>query len=407
MKIRAVRIVAVAVAAASLSLAGCGSSSDSSSGSSGGAGDPFKLLVSGAASGPLAAQGSTAINAAKAAADKVNSEGGVAGRKIQVTVVDDQGDPTTAVSVLQQAIAKGKPDAYMNSGPSTIAAATLPILTNNKILSFNTGPTADSDNPAKYPYNFDLAQDAGTGVKGIAEELKSKGYKKIGVIHGNSAYGQTFGKLAQSTLSDMGMTVVANQEYDTTALDMTPQLENVKSANPDAVVLDAYGAPVGYVLKGVEKLNWTVPIYGNTSVTATSLTGMRAPQGILGTKGAENLLVEATPSSVFDAKATDVNQAVAAMAKLAPIQTSVILAVNYDGVLLIKAAADKVGAANDSTKLAQALTDSQVQKDAKTVITPLYAYTATKHAPSAGLDKTIYIFVQPAPVKNGQIHPES
>ncbi|MFP3821620.1 ABC transporter substrate-binding protein, partial [Bacillus sp. SIMBA_008] len=84
--------------------------------------------------------------------------GGILDREVEITHLEDNADPTVAVTKLREYIAtEGKPDLVMNSGPSTITEAMLPILTQNKIVSFNIGPTTGSGDPSVNPYSFDLS----------------------------------------------------------------------------------------------------------------------------------------------------------------------------------------------------------------------------------------------------------
>ncbi len=407
---RTMRSVAI-VAIAGLALAACSSNSDSSSSSpaagSGGSTSsaPIKLLVSGAASGALAPNASVSINSAKAAANEINAAGGINGRQIEVTVVDDNADATTAVTVLQKAIADNKPDVFMNSGPSTVAAATLPVLTENKILSFNLGPTADSGNPKTNPFNFDTAQTTSTIVNGIAAAVKEEGFTNVGLLHGNSAYGEAFSAAAAKSFGDAGLTLVANEEYDTTALDMTPQIEAVKAKNPDVLVLDAYGAPLGYILKNIEKLGWDVPIRGNTSVSATKLISTPAPDGVLGTDQVKNLKTQVFESAVYNPANDRVNKAIASMKAVGPIQSTVIVALNYDAVYLFKAAVEKAGS-TDSTAVAKALEDPSVTGSADVAFLPEYNFSAETHSPNSNSTKNYYTFIPAAPVQDGQFRPE-
>src|SRR5699024_2713939 len=126
---------------------------------SGGPDDPIKVLVFGGvgAEGVLANNATTSVTAAQASAAAVNEAGGILGRQIELVHIDDTADPTVAVTKLREELAKDEAIvAATNSGPSTIADATLPILMEEGILSFNIGPTSDSDDPSVNPYNFDL-----------------------------------------------------------------------------------------------------------------------------------------------------------------------------------------------------------------------------------------------------------
>ncbi|BCN70535.1 ABC transporter substrate-binding protein [Rhodococcus hoagii] len=399
MKFRHSALVA-SIAVSALTLAGCSSSAADDEASDSG---PFRVLVTGAISGQgsLAANAQTSILAAKAGVEQVNKDGGIGGRQVELTVTDDGGDATKAVSNLRDAINSGKrPDLYLNSGPSTVSAATLPILKQNKILSFNVGPTNDSSDPAQFPLNFDLSPSPTEYAVSIARYAKSKNYQQVGVIHGSSAYGEAFGQAMDDALSAEGVSASGAEEYDVAALDMTAQLQALENKGTQALVIDAYGAPLGYLLSSLERLDWNIPLIGNTSVSGTALIAKPAPEGALGTRAASNLVMQVFPSTVYDASDTAVNTMVDAMASMGSIPSTLILADNYDPFGLVAAAAKKVGSTADATELAKALEDQDVLDDAKTAFLPRYHYSAQSHAPNLADDG--YRFVPPSKVVNGQ-----
>ena len=405
---RVVRGAAFAAAAAvAISLAGC--ASDTSGGDAGGdAGTeaPYNILILGgiSAEGTLANNAATSVQSAEASANVVNAAGGILGREVVVTVVDDQGDPTTAVTLVREAInSDTPPDAVLNSGPSTVADATLPIISQAGILSFNIGPTATSADPAQFPLNFDLSVSARDGIYGIAAYLEEEGFESVAILHGSSSYGETYGAGAEEVFSESGFEITGKQVYDVAALDMTAQLEALKATNPDVLMLDAYGAPLGYILQGIEKLAWDIPIAGNTSVAATGLVSTEPPTGVLGTSQVENLVMQVYQSTAYNADATATNEAVQAMLELGPIKATLILAYNYDAVILIKAAAESVGSADDPAALAKALEDESVTLEAPTAILNHYIFSADKHSPSAGPEE--FRMIPASIVKDGQYQP--
>ncbi|MFC7446424.1 ABC transporter substrate-binding protein [Rhodococcus daqingensis] len=389
-----------ALAVSAVALAGCsGSSSGAESGSDG----PYRVLVTGAVSGQgaLAANSQTSILAAKAGAEAVNKNGGIGGRQVELTVVDDGGDATKAVSNLREAIASGtKPDLYLNSGPSTVSAATLPILKQNKILSFNVGPTENSSDAEEFPLNFDLSPSPAEYAASIAHYAKGKGYQQVGVIHGSSAYGEAFGKAMDSSLAAEGVSASGSEEYDVAALDMTAQLQSLKNKGTQALVVDAYGAPLGYLLTSLQRLDWNIPLIGNTSVSGTALVAKPAPDGVLGTPVTANLVMQMFPSTVYDANDGAVNAMVETMASQGQIPSTLILADNYDPFGLVAAAAEKAGGSDDPEALADALENQEVLDSAKTAFLPRYHYSAQSHAPN--LDNEDYRFAPPSKLLNGQ-----
>lgn len=389
------------MALSGMALAGCSSTAPSAA-QGGDANGPIKVLVFGGvgAEGPIAKNVQTSVTAAQASVAAVNADGGIMGRQLEIEVVDDRADPTIAVTKLREILASGeKPAAVMNSGPSTVADAILPILTQNKLLSFNIGPTVTSSDPKANPYNFDLSPSVQDYIDAFTTEINTKGHKKIAVLHGSSAFGEMFGKLTESTFTGAGLAVTGNQGYDNAALDMTPQLERLKETNPDVLVLESYGAPLAYVLQGIEKLGWDIPIIGNNSVAATGLIATPEPAGLLGTAKVKNLTMQVFQSTKHDPKNTELNEAVELMAKTGPIGSSLILAYNYDAMWLLKAAAESTNSL-DSAKVSAALVDEKVQGSAKTQILPKYSFTQELHAPHAAPED--FAFISPAPLVNGQ-----
>ena len=393
------RLLAYAVTTtAAVLLAGCGGGGSAGTNQQ----EPYRVLITGglSAQGVLAANAATSVLAAQASAEDVNAKGGINGRRIEVTVVDDAGDATQAVTKLREAVASSaKPDLYLNSGPSTISTATLPLLTQNKILSFNVAPTKDSADPTKFPLNFDLSPSPDDQAKGVAAEAKARGYTSIGVIHGSSAFGETWGPAIERAMTAAGITVVGNEEYDVASLDMTPQLQALQAKQPQALAVDGYGAPVGYLLQSVSRLGWNVPMMGDPSVSATSLVTSEPPAGVLGTPQVANLTTQVYKSTSYDPAATRVNEMVASMAKLGQIKANLILAYNYDALLLVAAAAKDAGS-TDPTALAKSLEKPAVQDSAGTAVIKAYHFTGTAHSPNA--DPAEFVFVRPSVVKDGQ-----
>lgn len=400
--------IAAGAVALSLALTGCGGSSDSTAPSEEGSAsdEPIKVVVLGGlgAEGILADNATTSVTAALASAEAVNKAGGILGRQVEMTHLEDNADPTVAVTKLREYIAEnGNPALVLNSGPSTITESTLPITTQNKIVYFNIGPTEDSANPQVNPYSFNLGAAVPDYLGSFVAEAKDRGYKKVAILHGSSAYGELFGASAKEAYEKEGFEVTGIEGFDNAALDMTAPLSALQAGNPDVLILDAYGAPLGYVLQSREKLGWDVPVMGNSSVSATGLIATEAPAGVLGTDQVENLTMQVYASTQFNPDDTLVNDAVKNMLAAGEIKSSLILAYNYDAVFLLKAAAEAAGGVDDADALVKALTDSKVQEAAGTAILRKYGFQADDHGPH--LAPSEFSFIAPGPLVNGQFQP--
>ena len=409
--------VLAAVAVAAVVAAACSSSSSShlssngttggttgatTGGTSGGAtsATPLRILEEAPLSfAPLQPNAQTAVAAAKAAVSYVNSHGGVLGHPVELTVVDDAGNPTTAVTKLESAINSGsKPAVFLQADASTEAAAELPILNQNKILSFNQSPTTTSGDASKFPYNFDLSPSTANYASAFCPYVKNHGGTSVAILHGNDAYGDALGPaMAQACQSD-GVKVTGTQQFELTALDVTPQLEALEAGHPSYLLLQAYGPPAGYVLQGLQKLGWNVPILGDDSVMVSPVITSPPPSGQLGQPSEANLKCEVFQSTQYQANApAPLSAMVQGMKALGPIPAPLILAYMYDGVILAAAGATKAGTTTDAGAIAKAVEGGLT---APTAIFSAYHFSSTSHSPNE--DPTAFAFVAPSKVVDGQ-----
>lgn len=407
MRFKKLAAAAAGIVVSTMVLAGCSGTGDPGGAeNTAGGDDPIQIVVLGGmgAEGILADNATTAVTAALASVAAVNEMGGILDREVEITHLEDNADPTVAVTKLREFIAtEGVPALVMNSGPSTITEAMLPILTQNKILSFNIGPTAGSGDPKVSPYSFNLSASVPDYLGSFVAEIEDRGYENVAILHGSSAYGELFGSQGESTFTEAGFTVTGNEGFDNAALDMTPQLAALQQENPDVLILDAYGAPLGYVLQSLEKLGWDVPVMGNTSVSATGLIATPAPDGVLGTDQVKNLTMQVYSSTQYNPDDTKVNDAVEHMLAAGDIKSSLILAYNFDSALLFKAAAEKAGGIDDIDALVAAMVDPEVQKSAGTAILSNYAFQKDAHSPHVSADQ--FAFIPPGELVNGQFQP--
>ncbi len=399
------RRAVVAALGSSLLLLAAACSSDQTNSASGSGGDTVRVMVSAGLSrqGTLGRNAAMTVQAVKASAAVLNKAGGINGKQIQVDVVDDQGNPTTAVTKLQEAINSGKkPLAWLDSGPSNLAAATLPILNQNKILSFNIGPTKDSSDASKLPYNFDLSPSPTTYAKAFCPYAKQQGNTKVAILYADDAYGGALGPAIQKDCEAGGATVTGIDKFDDTALDMTPQLQKLQGGNPQTLILVGYGAPVGYVLKGLTKIGWNLPVLGDIAVAATDIVVNPAPAGLLGTPEVANLRMEVFQSTVHQDPAKQpqaLNTMIGALKAQGAVPASLVLAYDYDGLQLLAAAAKKANTTTDTAALAKAI-EGLGAGEANTGVFERYYFTPENHSPNQPPEA--FTFVTPSKLTDGQ-----
>jgi branched-chain amino acid transport system substrate-binding protein len=377
-------IAACVFAAASLGLTACASSS-SGSGSSGAKG-PFTILAIVAASGPLASVSAAEIDGMKVAASYVDAHGGILGQKIKITVDNDNDDPSTAASLLQAAVSSGnKPDMVFAGTTSTETLAMMPILTQNKIFSLQISVSSQTIIAKTNPYAFSSSTQSSVFATELASAVKKLYPKttKVGMLMGNDVTGQSLLSFERPALEAEGFSVVVQQYDPTTAIDLTPQLEALKAANPNLLIVSGFGQIAGYILKSRYEIGWNIPTVGDSDFSANDLTALASPQELTNVSILEpNKSLLYKPFDQQGAAFQTLYKAVAPKSGTfeAPFD---LYELGWDDIFLAKAAATQAGSFA-SAALTHALENLKATTSPDYFDGP-YRYSAAQHTPFADL----------------------
>lgn len=261
---------------------GCANSGQSSNGASSGKKDsgPLKIGVIVPLSGSAGPNGKHVLTAIQTEADRLNSDGGVDGRKIEVVSRDDKSTPATGVSAATKMVSQGV-DVVMGGWNSPVTLAMQPILRRGGVLNITTIPQDSAIIGGADPDA--IRMNAGNKVGGyIAANYLSKklGAKRIGLMLENDAYGNDAGDFVKKYLPS-GTKVASKQAFDLTATDFRVAISNLKAAKPDAIfsadAAESSGQPA--LMKQLSEAKLGIPYFagvGTVTQTVTNLAGKGA-----------------------------------------------------------------------------------------------------------------------------------
>ena len=241
---------AVALAGASLLLVGC-TTPGGDGGSERGDEDPYQVLIISGVTGALSVNSDAIRTGIDAAVDSINEDGGINGREIETTVVDDQSDATRAVTLLQEYIAdNGKPDLVIAGQTSNEVFSMVPILTRENIIGISTTGSPDLNDPEKYPTFFGTSLTFADTAGAAAEYMKDEGAKKVAVVIVNDATRETVEPFMKETLEDLGIEDTGTFAFDPEAIDLSSTFAEAAATNPDWIYMDGNGAVVPRLFEG-------------------------------------------------------------------------------------------------------------------------------------------------------------
>jgi branched-chain amino acid transport system substrate-binding protein len=275
----------------------------------------------------------------------------------------------------------------------------VPITTAAGILTIGTPSDLSLNNPSKYPYEFQLSASANELNLTALGYAQQKGATKVAVIAAKDALGDSTVAAAKAGATKLGLSLVAEQ-YANTDLDITAPLQRLRAANPDFLILEGFGAPVGYVLDSRLKLGWTdIPTLCITSCTVTALI----VTSLVGAPAEQNVKMWIPSVQVRKTnESSAITAFLSAVKAQGPITTSITAySFQYDALMLLAAAAQQAKS-TDTTAMTHALENLLQPANPLWVDYAKYVYTAQDHSPQ-DVPASDYSATTPAHLIDGQI----
>jgi ABC-type branched-subunit amino acid transport system substrate-binding protein len=273
--------LAAAVTAAALVAAGCSSSSSSPSSGAATASAPgitaTQILIGShqPLTGPAAPGYSEIAPASNAYFQYVNAHGGIYGRKIKYTYLDDAYDPSKTTSVVHQLVLQDSVYAIFNGLGTPTHLSVVSYLNSSKVPDlFVASGCACWNNPSAYPYTFGYQTDYIREGKILGSYIKQHyAGKKIGYFYQNDEFGQDGVKGLNYEIPHSQ--VVSQQSYVPTNVNVGPQVAALKTAGAQVVVLFAIPAFVALFKLTSLKLSYSPTLAAsNVGTDPSTLAGL-------------------------------------------------------------------------------------------------------------------------------------
>lgn len=320
-----------------------------------GAADPYVINAILPLTGRTAFVGQTDQQALKALETYVNSTGGIRGRPLSFVIGDDQSDPKTALQLAQGLIAKNVPIILGPAAPDGCSAIA-PLVEQNGPLFYCL---ANAGHPVAGSYQFLTLFPYEPQFVVTFRYFRERGLKRIAYVVAADAGGQDAEKalLYAAGLPENKSLEIVDHEYFTLGdLSAAAQMEKIKVAKPDVLVIWATGAPAGTLFRSTQDLNIDLPTVtspGNLNAAFFKQYGPRLPT---------NLYFASVPYYAGDALDPATKSAVATLTNaLAPLNAKpdMIEISAWDPGMILVDALRKVGPDATAAKLRAYLLNSR------------------------------------------------
>ena len=250
----------------------------------------IKLGQSTPLSGPASAFGAGAGRAVIGYFEMLNAQGGINGRKINFTQLDNAYSAPKAVEQSRKLVE----DVGVLAEIGTIG--TVPNVAIQKYLNskqvpqlFITAGGRRFNDPKTFPWTVPLYPDFETEGRVIAKYiLKVRPDAKIGVFYQNDDFGKDYVKGLRAGLGTKASQIIAEASYELADPTVDSQIVQLKAAGVDTLIEQSAAKAAAQSIRKVHELNWS-PLHvigGSTASVETVLkpAGLEASKGLVTTQ---------------------------------------------------------------------------------------------------------------------------
>lgn len=292
------------------------------------AADTVKIGLLAPLTGFAAADGLSVLNSVKLAVKRVNKEGGVLGKKVELIVYDDRADAKEAVGLSRKLIQQDRIVGLVAGSYSTPTRAIAPIFQDNEI-PFVSAYAVHPDITKAGNYCFR------NGFLGTVEgkcaayvSVKMLKAKKIALLTSDNDFGRTLAKGFHEYIEKeaKGTKIIYAQTYPFKEKDFKAYLSKIKELAPDLIFASGYYFQTGPIVNQAREMGMKMHILGEEGADSPKFLEIAA-------KAAEGFVIVTNLNR--DDPRPDVQAFLKEYQKQYGIQPDMVGASAYDGFMII------------------------------------------------------------------------
>jgi branched-chain amino acid transport system substrate-binding protein len=251
--------------------------------------EPIRIGSVLSVTGPAAFLGDPELKTLQLYIERINAQGGVIGRKLELIHYDDGGDANKANNFAKRLLDADKVDLIIGGTTTGSTMAMAPLVDKAGIPFISLAGGVVVIDPVK-KWVFKTPHTDRMAAQKVFADMKKRGISKVALLSETSGFGQSGRKETQSVASQYGIELVADETYGPKDADVTAQLVKIKNApGVQAVFIFGLGQGPAVVTKNYTQLGIKVPQYQSHGVASdeyiklagASAEGVRLPSPAL------------------------------------------------------------------------------------------------------------------------------
>ncbi|MGV9797565.1 ABC transporter substrate-binding protein [Mycobacterium sp. NPDC003449] len=220
--------------------------------------------------GPLSAAAAAENRGVRFAVQQINEQGGIDGRKVELTTRDTQGDPTKAVNAAKELTLREGVDFIIGPVNSGESVPVTPVLARSHTPNMVIATVDSLTDPEKYPLAFRVIPTNEQWVTAANDyAMKDLGLNRVAILADSTGYGTTTADQAKKLFTASGGTVTYTGLIDIDQTDVTSDVAKARASGAQAILVwSASSGLNARIINARAAIGWKAPILGHPALAA-------------------------------------------------------------------------------------------------------------------------------------------
>ncbi len=204
------------------------------------------------------------------ALEEIKQAGGVLGKKVELIIEDDTGEPSVGIAACEKLLTRDKVVALLGGYSSTITFAQLNAIQRYEPFVAWVGASSTKVEhefgPKRWffhyhPWDYHRQSTIRDFLLSIQPQPKN-----IAVAYEDGIYGTTSRDYVVKYLKEKGFQVVFDERFKSGSSDFTPMLTKIKRANPEVFYWVAYAGDTTLLMKQAKELDFNPKLFLSVAI---------------------------------------------------------------------------------------------------------------------------------------------
>ncbi len=228
------------------------------------AADTIKLGAFFDLSGRAAFIGTPTKLVAEMVVDKINAEGGINGKRLELEFADTEADPAKGASITKKFIYKDKVAAIIGPTLTDVGMNVKKVVDKGEtpiVMTVGGDPVIMGGRFGPTKWVFKSPQRSSIAVERMFIYLQKKGLTRVALLAAADGFGKDGARWMDKLAPQYGIEIIARESFGTRDTDVTAQLTKVKNGNPQAILAWTIGPAGSIIAKNKAQLGIDIPLF--------------------------------------------------------------------------------------------------------------------------------------------------